>query len=88
MSSMLDYHSPHLSLPARGHGEGGKQFRSRSHGCGPVQIAQGDALCLELRLRCVESVRDWLCCGALTCHLVLRVVLESIFSMLCYTDQQ
>jgi hypothetical protein len=23
MSSMLDYHTPHLSLPARGHGEGG-----------------------------------------------------------------
>ena len=25
MSSMLDYHTPHLSLPARGHGEGGGQ---------------------------------------------------------------
>ena len=23
MSSMLDYHTPHLSLPDRGHGEGG-----------------------------------------------------------------
>jgi hypothetical protein len=25
MSSMLDYHTPHLSLPAQGHGEGGNQ---------------------------------------------------------------
>jgi hypothetical protein len=25
MSSMLDYHTPHLSLPAQGHGEGGDQ---------------------------------------------------------------
>jgi hypothetical protein len=48
MSSMLDHHTPHLSLPARGHGEGGDQVFIAFCGvsCAPVQIAQGDALCL------------------------------------------
>jgi hypothetical protein len=48
MSSMLDYHTHHLSLPARGHGEGGDQVFIAFCGvsCGLVRIAQGDALCL------------------------------------------
>jgi hypothetical protein len=60
MSSMLDYHTPHLSLPARGHGEGGDQVFTAFCGvsCGPVRIAQGDALCLAglwLASRCGQA---------------------------------
>jgi hypothetical protein len=41
MSSMLDYHTPHLSLPAQGHEEGGNQVIIAFCGvsCGPVQVS-------------------------------------------------